>query len=264
MRIHLALIILGFIVTDTRLYGYEGIFYNSNSLGQVVCTLMVIVFSSRNGVNIFNSAIFRLVVLAALFLVLILTSSRLSLLVVVLVYLASFLLNRNISRTKTKGLVRSVLILLALGIFWTPLKNLVELSVMSKFERKQGDISSGRTELWKVGISNAGFTGLGRDYYMQAGLDNHSAHNTFVSITVQSGYLAGFSYFMFWLSMLYHFFRSRTDPLNRLGFLLTLCFILLSFGESMNGKLVMYLPLLMANKSLGYNLKREVRSSQII
>lgn len=256
---HLFLIILGLITTEIRLFSYEGIFYNSNSLGQILCTIIVVFFSSSiTASDIFKVKLVKIVSLVALFIILILTSSRLSLLVVFLTYISSFVFKRYKKSSKRNALMTIGLLITFILIFWDPLTDLVELSIVSKFERKQDDITSGRIELWVAGISNAGFTGLGRDYFTNAGFDDHSAHNTFVSILVQSGYLAGLSYLFFWISLLYRFFKFRKNPVCRLGFLITLSFILLSLGESMNGKLVMYLSFVLANvnfRNNGYLIK---------
>lgn len=235
----------------------RGIFYNPNSFGTVAATLYATVLA------IFLMAIGRRTrswpfvlalggLMVTLFLATTASASRTSFLAVagLTILVPAFMGSQVIEGTRI--MLRPVrllasgfaglLILLLAAYLWLPVEEVVRAFIMTKFEIKAADPTDGRLDIWLQTISDATLFGNGREYFLQ--MTGVGAHNTFISILGQYGWPALFSYAALWIAILYRAMKyaagSTDENLYRLVPLsVTLCFLALSMGEGMNGKLSM-------------------------
>ena len=246
----LILILISLLFYPFRLYSFQGLFYNPNSLGGVASTTLSVlccysVDYPLRGRKKLIKLISRVILGFILFFALIISSSRASILIFLVIVLLIIALRINSRRfVYANVILLGVLsILLISNIDW--INQILRISIIEKMERKGNDISSGRLEVWITALEEVGFWGRGRGYF--AGLKNmaHSAHNTFVGIMAQNGYVAVAFYILFWASLVHAGIREYTSTKRLSLLLITVLFIGLSLFESMNGKLSMYLPFLL-------------------
>lgn len=252
---HLPLLMLPFV------RGFQlplrGIFYNPNSYGTVAATLYAVVlpiFLVRMGEK--RRSWPRVVCLAGLaiglFLAATASASRTSFLAVTGLTLAAlFLLASDIiegvriksSAVRLLAVACSGLVVASIiAYLWLPAEELINAFILGKFEVKAGNVTAGRMDVWMMTIEEARLFGRGRSYFLQT--TELGAHNTFVSILGQYGWIAVVSYVALWVGILRHSlgYARRTDEYDLYRWVpvsVTLCFLALSMGEGMNGKLSM-------------------------
>lgn len=254
---HIPLFIIGILMNGLRLYAYEGFFYNPNSLGTIsstlFCALISVVFVKirQKEYKVFHILI-SYILLLFLFFFVVISSSRTSFITIFLITFLIFIYGLrydNILKIKSKTFIsaflKSIIFLVVLTFIYinSSLSKLVDDSIIAKFEAKEENITAGRELIWEETINQARLLGYGRDYF---GVTfDSSAHNSFISMLGQNGILTVVFYILFWLSIfrgsylyLRHDFRSsyRYFPI-----VTVLTFLILSLGESMNGKLSMFL-----------------------
>lgn len=237
---------------------YKGAFFNSNSFGGVVTVLFVVTFAmllqklesfiySKKKVSKLI-LLFLFIASSLSFLLVIISGSRTSFLTIIIVVSIGILfLLLYAVKYKLVGtlLVRSLFILPIGGfILWVTIKILpinmyLEEVIFSKFSRKSNNILDGRDLVWGKAFNESGLFGNGSKYFSEeVGL---GAHNTFISILGQYGWIAFIIFVVLILVSLYYCFRYTLSNNNYkyLPLLMIVAFISLSMGEVMLYKLSM-------------------------
>ncbi|MFP4698138.1 MAG: O-antigen ligase family protein [Eubacteriales bacterium] len=259
---HIPMIILPIILGDFRTISYSGMFYNPNSFGTVVATLAIVPLSklvfeldryySRKKINrkdfINNIFLFFIMVILVLF-----SSSRTSFLsLVLLIILSLAMLSKKIFRNNKvnirafrKAFISMLLMLLLFIVLYnfTSFGKVLQESVIDKFMMKSDVLLDGRSNVWLLTINDMQPFGHGRDYFGQIGL---GAHNTFISILGQYGFIPLF----FFLGFFFHVFIQSMQYAGQeneyiykyLPLLAISSFIILSMGEGMMLKTSMFVP----------------------
>lgn len=220
---------------------YEGIFVNPNSAGGVFSTFGAIALAHFLGEDSKKRLAYALLAAFAIGIVL-LTRSRGSLaslgLCVVIVWLV-MAYRSAISFKQAKlfvGLNLSGIV--AMWYLWPVLVvPLLEKVYFKTYDR--GDVTDGRYDLWSYYLSESVALGRGRDFLLS---ETRGAHNTFISITVQYGWIAGMAFLLFCVVMLWQAFRfARVDQskLRYLPLFACLSFLSLSMIEGMMMKSTM-------------------------
>ncbi|MFJ8257598.1 hypothetical protein ACIQ4Z_10045 [Peribacillus asahii] len=231
---------------------YKGIFQNGNSFGIACLTLFTAVISKLTGdvyQYIFNdekikkrSFIYYFFIIPTLFVLIMYSGSRTSFLTAVfLIFVSLGLIAIKFLKVATKRQYRKVLRLsfftsiLGLIASWIfPIKEKFEQIILYKFRLKSNDVLSERGGIWETSISEASFFGNGRDYFSEF---NHGAHNTFISLLGQYGWIPTLLFILlmliFVIFSLEYSFKAIDDEYRFLPLLLLVTFVLLSNGEGM-------------------------------
>jgi len=257
--IHVLIFIIGIFINPIRLFSYNSIFYNPNSLGGIAASLILLLLAlyldSKNN-NIDITLRFFLTRLFPILFFLIISSSRASILTVIfsvfLYFVFIFFQSFKFFFRKFKYLVLIFVLSLPL-LFSNFFYEFLNISLLTKVNNKSDNISSNRMEIWGIIIDNINFFGHGRNFNILFSDFAGSAHNTFLSMLGQNGFLAFFFYFIFWIII---FFRGvKIIRQSSLLFFITSCFLTLSMFESMHNKLSMYITFFMFANSYRMNKK---------
>lgn len=208
--------------------------------------------------------------LGAFFLVM-LSGSRTSFLTTVLCmfagcfYLTVHLIKaKKIKRLLIRGSVAGLILSLVVIILFkfTPIYDVLYANIFMKFELRssQGDMLSDRGNIWRQALSDAGLFGQGNDYFVHLGI---GAHNSFVSITGQYGFVALFMFVLFLLNCFIQAIRYSTSDVNDkykyLPLMTLIGFITMSMGEEMIFKLSMVSMFISLGSTLKVNnIKKEI------
>jgi O-antigen ligase len=220
---------------------YAGIFVNPNSTGGVFATFGAIALAHFLGENSRKRLAYALLAAFAIGIVL-LTRSRGSLaslgLCVAIVWfvmayrsVVSFRQARIFVGLNLAGIVGAWLLWPVLVV------PLLEKVYFKTFDR--GDVTDGRYDLWSYYLSESVAMGRGRDFLLG---ETRGAHNTFISITVQYGWIAGIAFLLFCIIMLwraYRFAKIDQSKLRYLPLFACLSFLSLSMIEGMMMKSAM-------------------------
>jgi len=227
---------------NQRVSVYSGLFDNPNSMGVFAATLfsvsfVLILINEKKVVRIFS----LLMLVSGIYFIMI-SGSRTSFLtvcIVVLIWIVSYvitLIKEKRLRTRLlKWIFPSILIVLFCSILFFESELFVDFqeNIIDKFDEKTGNITSSRTSIWLYIINEAGLFGQGAHHLKQeTGL---SAHNSFLSIIIEYGWLTGLFYILFWIVAIvksYLFFlRSDSSKYSLLPIILISNYILLSTME---------------------------------
>ena len=236
---------------------YQGIFYNPNSFGTTIATIFTLLLSvflfklenyftkKSKEIDTLWSLIIYIGGLLFMFFLIILSSSRTSFLTAVGLVMSSFLIV-FIKLVKNKSVfpfLRSIFFgVLGIGIIsllirMTPILDYLYFNIVYKFQLKlnRGDVLDKRGIVWNQTIKEARLFGNGSEYFIAKTL--YAAHNTFISMLGEFGWVA---LILFVLFLLYGAYKSMKyalsgtlDKYKYMPILLFVCFIMLSMGESM-------------------------------
>jgi len=260
---HIPIVLFPLIINGFDTMPYKGIFYNPNSFGSILATIFVILLAAILGnlENIIKGASKKLDRLSILFLgamliytlyLISLSSSRTSFLsaIISLFVGIAFLMWHLIKEKKIVSLLkRGVIFIVGSTIFYilinkfTALDKALYSSIFYKFEmstHQDGGVLSGRGNIWVEAISNAGFFGKGKGFFSEIG---YGAHNTFISIIGNYGWIPLILFFLFLIILFYYCvsyaISNTSDIYKYLPLLMCISFLTMSMGEEMIFKLNM-------------------------
>lgn len=255
---HIPIFIYPMLIEGITLTSYKGIFYNPNSFGGVAATLFAAALPKTafiiedyviNGNELDKKAfVLQLLFLIALFVLIVISSSRTSfvtsiaLVVVVFFFLlVKAVIKANISLRPMKKVLVIVCVFILLAVvacYTTELGALIENSIAKKFVAKSADPLDGRLYVWTKTIRETKILGHGREYFGEIGL---AAHNTFISLLGQYGFLAALLFIVFLIlhtiKCIRYAYKNMDDTYKYLPLLAVVNFILLSLAEG-----VLFLP----------------------
>lgn len=231
---------------------YKGIFDNPNSFGIACVTLLVAVVSKFTHSlyrHIFygekirkRHLLYNFITTSALLMLTIYSGSRTSFITSVAIFIvAGGLLILNFLRKATKKQFIKGVRVIGVGSMITgvafvafPIKKKFEEVILYKFQLKSNDTLSERGYVWKSTLEGSGAFGHGRDYF--SGFD-HAAHNTFISLLGQYGWVPTILFILLTilllLTSLKYSFKSSNDKYKFLPVLMMTAFISLSTAEGM-------------------------------
>lgn len=255
------LFVLGMAYHGLKIFSYQGIFYNPNSLGIYSSMSCVLIIS--NALTSKKNRLLKSLLILATFILTITTSSRTSILAIILAFSILglvFLAREHNALAKVFKTKNIFLVLVAVIVLYKPVGDIYTKSIVRKINTKsgQGNMTSGRSEVWIKLYDKFSFSGSGRDYMDGINVDAiKSAHNTYISMLAQNGWIAGIAYLLFWLILLYESMKItrykmilyRYLPLSAI-----LLFCFLALGEGMNAKSPMFVAFMLIQAA-----RRDVR-----
>lgn len=218
---------------------YRGIFDNSNSMGLLSATLFTL---SLAGFKINKKSwITTLYTIIALFLSILLSAlsgSRTAILTIVgvittivIIKLLAVAKSKKIRKLKVKDIAIAVFFICTFSYFLTTefFYDSLNSNIIEKFSSKTDNITSSRTDIWMYAIHESKIFGQGSNFIKtHLGL---SAHNTFLAILVEYGWITCILYIMFWFIALLKSIRYYLISRNYIPLILIVNFILLSMME---------------------------------
>ena len=139
--------------------------------------------------------------------------------------------------------------------------------ILEKFNNKieSGDVLDRRGNIFSSTVTDANIFGHGPDYFSQTyGL---GAHNSFISILGQYGYLASALFILFWVYVIYiafkHFYSSHSNY-SILPILLVLFFLMTSMTEIMLMKASMLFAFIAIGTVSSMNIERYAKNTKQI
>lgn len=248
---HIPLILFPLIVNGINTFPYRGIMLNPNSFGLICGTIFAVLLASIlgeldrfifNNVKNRNKIIILGLLLFGTFYLIIISASRTSLLAVsVCVVIGLYSLIRL--SIKQKKFFRLFSMFMPIGIVvlgllykFTPVYAALNNAIFNKNETRiyAGDVTAGRTYIWEKTINDAGLFGNGNDYF--ANNIEIGAHNTFISIIGQFGWIPSIIFLLF---LIYCFFTAinhikySDEKYKYLPLLLVVNFFAMSMTEVM-------------------------------
>lgn len=259
---HIPILLFPFVINGIDTTPYRGIFYNPNSLGTIAATIFATLISLilgliekkivNNEIKYYNIKLIILIIsiLMTLYLVIISTSrtsfiaSVLCTIIGLLYVIISLVRKDKLKQLFIKGSVITSASAIAtfLVIKFTNIYAILHHNIINKFNIRssQSGILSGRNVVWENTISNSGIFGKGNYFFRDLGI---GAHNTFISILGQYGWISLIIYTLFLLICLYHTsiysFKSIDYKYKYMPIMLFMAFIIMSMGEEMLFKLSM-------------------------
>lgn len=239
---------------ESLLYTYSGVFDNTNSMGMLAASMFVI---SILAIQQYRGLIryFYVIFVGISVFFIIVSGSRtafLTMLGIILIlltyYIYIWLKEGKIKTLKFKHFLLIVILIFAMIILFNneDVNRAFDTNIIEKFNNKSDDITSARTNIWGKIITNAGFTGQGSNYIKEeTGL---TAHNSFLAIMIEFGWIPGILYIIFWVIALVKSIKVSIAQRNLLTMLLIGNFLLLSMMEV----LTVHSSALVAMYVLGY------------
>lgn len=263
---HIPVLLFPVITDGFDTVPYKGIFDNPNALGLVAATVFAVlasIFISKvEKTMLYKEKPSKLVMLGYLvsmiflFVLVIFSASRTSVLVAVATVLAGVILFLSFAikqKRLASVIVKTVMsIPLILGVYllvshYVPINFYLEQNIISKFERKQSDLLDGRGDVWSRTAGDAGLFGNGESYFNESvGL---GAHNTFVYIMGVYGWVPLIMFVLFIVVSLIFSIRYTLKSENDFKYLpliMIITFIMLSMGENVVYRLSMVVAFAMA------------------
>lgn len=248
---------------------FKGMFLNPNSLGGLYSTIslisMGVFYDKFIDIKKTDWVLILIIFLSCIFSLI--SNSRISFVIsFVSLLLLIFLRFSDIFRFRNGGFyiniynIFKILTVLSGLVFFIILNfnyilDIFIYKIMYKVEND--NFSAGRSDIWKVIIENGLPWGYGRDSYHLESI-GLAAHNTFMSIFDQFGYLSGLIFLISCLITLFYYSLPRI--FKKYG-ILPLCvilgFILMSISESMINKTIMFGMLMVLNLSSYLKLEKK-------
>lgn len=263
--------ILLYGIKFTDYFGYQGIFYNPNSFGNIVSTFSVLLFSFFTP-NVLEKNITKVKVLSyllllfILFYLMLLSSSRSSILTTIFVY--SLIIFQVLRDKKSTIRINKYIILLVVTtfiflVFMSGIFNdLFETRLINKFSRHEDEITSGRVYVWKIIVDKANFFGNGTEFMKNLPI---GAHNTYLSILGQFGFVNLILYLLILLRIIirsYCFLIRSYSKYRYIPFFITIALIMLSFTEGMLMKYSMLITFLSYGSIINFKHYEDTTNNQ--
>lgn len=262
--VYILTVIFPLIINGLDSVPYQGIFYNTNSLGVVSASTFAVVIS----VFIFNierfissqkkfkyfmiTFLIYLFSLSVLFYFVVLSGSRTAFLSCALVSLVGFLYlifylikEKKIIQFLLRGFIAIIpsSLVIYLLIKFTDLTDILNYVIVDKFNRKagSGDVLASRGEIWTQTLKDARIFGNGGDYFnniLQIG-----SHNTFINILGRYGWVPLIIFILLILIMTLYSIKyamsNTTDKYKYMPLSLSISFLTLSMAENVMNSLIM-------------------------
>lgn len=222
---------------------YSGLAANPNGFGQLGALSFIfgfILLFRYYKIKSYIHVIFIFLTLIISLLAVILSESRTSFMLVLLLSIIIFIFN-----FATEGISRKFILLPLIGfliVYFVPIYDLFLNSIITKFRisMSHGDILNGRTYIWNTILNEATILGNGSDYWYKFG--SEGAHNSILYIIGQFGIIAGILFFVFLLlsiyaAIKYAFAFKNVDPFSVVPLVSILSFCILSITEQMFGSI---------------------------
>lgn len=250
---HFPIIVLPILFSGLNSKPYQGIFYNPNSFGTVIVSILAVLLAVLVGIaNSERIKIkkihFNILILSIIFASIgtVLSGSRTSFVTMIFLFSIAFVLifapnNFNINYKKILTITFFSLIFILIIKTMIPIREITQELIIEKFIRKasSGDVLDSRGVVWTETIKQAKMFGHGRDFFKSLGL---GAHSTYFSLLGQYGWLATLSFVVFLIVGLRRtiiYTMLSKDIYRYIPLFITLTFILLSITEGMMLKISM-------------------------
>jgi len=196
--------------------GFAGVFENPNTMGFSMIGLMVVVLMRLYQITVrllhgqqqlklmlafgFYTAIY----LVSLYIIL-LSNARTSLLTAALVTIVVIVSNlKSLNKTflpllKFSALLTGTVLVVIIAFLKMNMMQDAVQSILMKMEKKSTNITDGRLEIWQYVFEHVQFWGHGVESLWSIGVSH--AHNTFINILQEAGFLALISYCCFLLAI---------------------------------------------------------------
>lgn len=263
---HLLIILIPIIMEGINDIPYRGIFYNTNSFGQISATIFIVLWArvliylenlikgqntTKSKMNYFNF-IFQGILLISSFYLIVISGSRTSFLAATIVVLIGCLTifvyiikYKKVGILIMRGGILSLIMLFVLSIInrFTNLGKVIMNNIIYKFTlraNQSSGILSARDRIWAETIENSKIFGHGNNYFGEMGI---GAHNTLISILGQYG-LISLIIFVIFLTMVFYFnlkysLSNTNNKYKYLPLMIFIGFLAMSMGEDMTFKLSM-------------------------
>lgn len=252
--LHVPIIFIPMIFDKMTPIPYKGIFYTTSAFGTVVATMFALSISKLLYVCdeiIYGSerisrlkATIVLLLSAALFYLVIISGSRISVLTsLMLIIMSGAHLTRRLFTFRKKIKMSSIMKMMMIGIFTYPLYRVINIVIpindmfskviIAKFYRKQADLLDKRGDMWSQAFREMNLFGHGRDYFSDTVV---AAHNTYISLLGQFGLIPLLFFILFLVIGLYKAFKftkRQEDTYRYTPFFIILTFMSLSMAEGM-------------------------------
>lgn len=268
---HLPLLIIPIVTEGIDTIPYQGLFYNTNSFGNIVATLYSIFLaifvrylrSNKNGRKKVIPLSITSFLLLACFIGVIYSASRNSFLTILIVSIATLIIylykyKISFKRIKNSYIFSFVLMILITLLFsYEKTKEAFDQNIIGKFERKSSDLFDDRSDLWIETLKEISFIGQGSSYFDKFII---SPHNTFITLIGYFG-VSGIILLLFFIIVLYqsvkYILSNQDDKYNFLPMLMILTFLSLSVAEVMLMKISMLatfagIGIISRNKNMKY------------
>ncbi|MFJ3387333.1 O-antigen ligase family protein [Lysinibacillus sp. NPDC086135] len=240
---HLIILLLSFFMNRVVFNAFAGIYSNPNMMGLVMALFAVVLLAGA--VQFFQvdtkkvTIVFLVSLFFFVFYTILLTQSRTAAITVLIGIIMSItmLAIQNTSSIRIVGALVSVLCVLSMIFIFSlskfPILNEAVQNIVGKFQRKSADISDGRMAIWQNIIKDSTLFGHGENYHVGQ-LD---AHNTFIALLAQYGWLAVTFFLLFVATLVWNAFSfakkkvKYAKMLQLLPFLILITYILLSMTE---------------------------------
>lgn len=237
---HLIILLLSIFMNRVVFNAFAGIYSNPNMMGLVMALLAVVLLAGIvQGATRKVTIVFLISLFFFVFYIILLTQSRtaaIAVLIGVLISMALLAIQNASSIRKVSALV-TVLCVLSMTFMFSlskiPILNEAIQKIVGKFQRKSADLSDGRMAIWQNIIKDSTLFGHGENYHVGQ-LD---AHNTFMALLAEYGWLAVTFFLLFVATLLWNAFSfakkqvKYTNMLQLLPFLILITYVLLSMTE---------------------------------
>lgn len=139
-----------------------------------------------------------------------------------------------------------VILITSLVVFWDKIENIFLKKMVYKMD-DGGGVTGGRDEVWYAIFNNSLIFGHGR-YSPHLDYLNLAAHNTFLSIYDQFGWLSSLLFLLsIFILILSYFYNGSLKKYGVTPFFIVFGFVFLSISESMINKTIMFAFLMIIN-----------------
>jgi len=243
-----AVIVASVVVQIPTIGGsYAGVFNNPNALGGVLATFATALIARAMTVSGVRRSWYVIAIMAIAILTL-LTRNRAAIGAIVACFAIVLALWLPTAAFRLRSLVLLMAACVTLPFILSYVWPTVIQPVADKFlynEGTEGGVTSGRSDIWMAYLSQSTLLGRGRDIL---DMYEHAAHNTYISLIAQFGWIAGLLFLFFVLTQLVQTWILRhRSPSGYLAFMSVLTFLILSLTEGMLMKSTMFTMLLFAS-----------------
>ena len=243
-------VIASVIIRPIKLSSYSGVFYNSNSLGDICCSFFTYFLATirDNPKTVKQKIGFCLLSFGGIAI----SSSRGAFVVGVFIFLLWVYLELkkkgyfNFDNKKKKKIAILLLIIVAICLF-TPLYDVIFNSIIVKFINKSSNVTAGRSDIWLTAWEERTLFGHGRMYFsgykytVNGTYVRFGAHNTIVSILGQYGLAGAVSYMGLFIYFFVSSYKNYKKTKSSNFFLMAVSFLSMSLFEGMLMKLSMFI-----------------------
>lgn len=258
----------------TRATISQGLFLNPNGLGMftagflsTLLTGAIYMFIEKKSIGV----VFFISLAIFSFYVMVLSGSRtsfmgiiMSLICLVSLYSLGIVKNRKVRFRKTKFynsiFIGMLLIIFGYILMTSSLIDTIEDNILFKFQNRRGNITAGRTGVWKIYLDNIGY--YASSYELQGNIIGLSTHSSYLNIAARFGLVTGVVYLILWIKNIlylikYSIHNYKIDNLLPFYILSISLYIIMSLMEDLNETAIMFaalcsISLMISKTSLKY------------